>query len=123
MSFDITKEKVFKELVCVRKIGQVTPDEELKFAKSIGKVKMPHTERELNLHKQFKGEIKGILNVTEGALFGHKEVLDWHVNRPSYLQRDPIIWLYAKKGSKGSVTSWIDNKKSYEDLPQNMKKE
>ena len=32
MSFDITKEKVFKELVCVRKIGQVTAEEELKLA-------------------------------------------------------------------------------------------
>jgi taurine dioxygenase len=123
MSINLTKSQVFKELVCVRKIGQVTAEEELKLAKSIGKVTMPETERELKLHKQFKGELPGILNVTEGALFGHKEVLDWHVNKPSNLQRQPIIWLYAKKGSKGSVTSWINNKKSYEDLPQSKKEE
>ncbi len=120
---DVTREMVFKELVCVRKIGKVTAEEELKLANSISEVKTPKGERELKLHKQFKGELPGILNVTEGALFGHKETLDWHVNRPSEPERAPIIWLYAVKGSKGSVTSWIDNKKAYEDLPQNIKEE
>ena len=68
---DITREMVFKELVCVRKIKKVTAKEELKLASSIGKVKIPKEERELKLHKQFKGELPGILHVTEGALFGH----------------------------------------------------
>ena len=68
-------------------------------------------------------ERPGVVKVTEGGLFGHKKTLDWHCNKPSNHLRSPIIWIYAVKGSKGSVTSWIDNHKSYNDLPNDVKEE
>ena len=68
MSINLTKAQVFKELVCVRKIGQVTAEEELKLAKSIGKVTIPKTERELKLHKEFKGELPGHFKCYRGCI-------------------------------------------------------
>ena len=73
------------------------------------------------MHKQFKGELPGIVHVTEGGLFGHKKVLDWHANKPSDPNRCSMVWIYAVKGSEGSITSWIDNRKSYNDLPDDIK--
>ena len=32
-----------------------------------------------------------------------------------------MVWIYAVKGSEGSITSWIDNKKAYDDLPDEIK--
>ena len=61
---EITREKVFTDLVCVDNIGQVSPEEELKLAESLGKVQKPENERQLELHKQFKGELRGIVHVT-----------------------------------------------------------
>ena len=80
---DITREKVFTDLVCVTNIGQISPEKELKLAETLGKVQKPENKRQLELHKQFKGELPGIVHVTEGGLFGHKEKLDWHANKPS----------------------------------------
>ena len=113
---EITREKIFKDLICVTNIGQVTPEEELKLAETLGKVQKPdlNNEKQLKLHNQLSGGVPGILHVTEGGLFGHKKTLDWHANKPSEPNRCSIVWIYAVKGSEGSVTSWIDNKKSYE---------
>ena len=118
---EITREKVFTDLICVTNLGKVTPEEELKLAESLGEVQKPVNERQLELHKQFKGELPGIVHVTEGGLFGHKKVLDWHANKPSDPNRCSIVWIYAVKGVEGSVTSWIDNKKAYEDLSEEHK--
>ena len=38
---NITREKVFTNLVCVEKIGQVSPEEQLKLAETIGEVEKP----------------------------------------------------------------------------------
>lgn len=120
---NITREKIFKDLVCVTNIGQVTPEEELEMAETLGKVHKPdlNNEYQLKLHKQLSGGVPGILHVTEGGLFGHKKALDWHANKPSEPNRCSIVWIYAVKGSEGSVTSWIDNKKAYEDLSDEYK--
>ena len=120
---EITREKVFTDLICVTNIGKISPEEELKLAETLGKVQKPEpgNKRGQELHKQFKGELPGIVHVTEGGLFGHKEVLDWHANKPSDPNRCSIVWIYAVKGSEGSVTSWIDNKKAYEDLSDEYK--
>ena len=119
---NITREKVFTELVCVEKIGQVSPEEQLKFAETIGEVEKPDLTDPIHLELFNKwGGISGVVKVTEGGLFGHKEKLDWHANKPSEVNRCSIIWIYAVKGSKGSVTSWIDNGKAYEDLPDDIK--
>ena len=93
---NITREKVFTELVCVEKIGQVSPKEQLKLAETIGEVEKPDLTDPIHLE-------------------------DWHANKPSEVNRCSIVWIYAVKGSKGSVTSWIDNRKAYEDLPDEIK--
>ena len=117
---NITRESVFTDLVCVSKLGQITPEQEMAIAESIGTVKKPVTEREHNQQKAFKGPLDGISNVTQGALFGTKETLDWHANKPSNENRASIVWIYAVKGSKGSITSWIDNRAAYNDLDEDM---
>ena len=86
---EITREKVFTDLVCVTNIGKVTPEEELKLAESLGKVQKPVNERQLELHKQFKGELPGIVHVTEGGLFGHKKLLDWQKREVKKMKKLP----------------------------------
>ena len=106
---EITREKIFKDLIVVQKLGKKTPEEQIEIAKSLGDVAVPRSEREIKLQKQFRGEVPGLSHVTKGALFGHKKTLDWHANRCSDPDRASIIWIYAVKGSKGSLTSWINN--------------
>jgi taurine dioxygenase len=57
------------------------------------------------------------------GLFGHVSELDWHCNQAANEWRDPIVWLYAVRGSAGSRTSWINNILSYQDLPEETKRE
>ena len=83
----------------------------MRLAETIGKVKKPINKRQEELSKKFNIEAEGVMHVTKGALFGHKEVLDWHANKPSDKDRASLVWIYAKRGSEGSITSWIDNKK------------
>ena len=115
------RERVFKELVVVQKLGKISADENIKLAENIGHVPQDGE----SYQERFSSLIErpGVVKVTEGGLFGHKETLDWHCNKPSNPLRSPIIWIYAVKGSKGSVTSWIDNHKSYIDLPNDVKEE
>ena len=35
---EITREKVFTDLVCVTNLGDITPEEELKLAETLGRV-------------------------------------------------------------------------------------
>ena len=116
-SSDLRK-KIFTELVVVKKLGEISAEENLKLAEEIGNVPQAGDPRWKTLIER-----PGVIKVTEGALFGHKETLDWHCNKPSNPERSPIIWIYAVKGSKGSVTSWIDNHKSYNDLSDDIKEE
>ncbi len=118
---EITREKIFKDLIVVQKLGKKTPEEQIEIAKSLGDVAVPRSEREIKLQKQFRGEVPGLSHVTKGALFGHKKTLDWHANRCSDPDRASIIWIYAVKGSKGSLTSWINNYEAYKDLPEDVK--
>ena len=115
------RERVFKELVVVQKLGKITADENIKLAEKVGHVPQDGE----SYQERFSSLIErpGVVKVTEGGLFGHKKTLDWHCNKPSNHLRSPIIWIYAVKGSKGSVTSWIDNHKSYNDLPNDVKEE
>ena len=115
LSSDIRK-KIFTELVVVKKLGKISAEENLRLAEEIGNVPQAGDPRWKTLIER-----PGVIKVTEGALFGHKETLDWHCNKPSNPERSPIIWIYAVEGSKGSITSWIDNKKAYEDLPDEIK--
>tara|TARA_B100000902_G_scaffold12872_2_gene15692 strand:+ start:1889 stop:2602 length:714 start_codon:yes stop_codon:yes gene_type:complete len=122
-NFNITREEIFTKLIYVTNLGQITPKEEMRLAETIGKVKKPINQRQEELAKKFNVEAEGVMHVTKGALFGHKETLDWHANKPSDKDRASLVWIYAAKGSEGSITSWIDNKKAYEDLPEDIKKQ
>ena len=41
---EITREKVFTDLVCVTNIGQISPEEELKLAETLGKVQKQNSK-------------------------------------------------------------------------------
>jgi len=121
---EISRDRIFKELVIVEKLGNISAEENIEIAKKIGHI--PYIEQwpEIkNGREKVLFEAPGVIKVTKGGLFGHKETLDWHANKASFPKRSPIVWIYAVKGSEGSVTSWIDNRKSYEDLPDEIKKE
>jgi|694.fasta_scaffold139033_3 taurine dioxygenase len=116
---------VVKNMVVVFKNQKLTPEQELNFCSKIGKYQYypPDVERIKHIRVN-----DGILRVTgkkneygEEGLFGHKAALDWHANQPSNKQRSPLIWLYGVEGTKGSRTSWINNIRSYEDLPSDIK--
>ena len=113
------KEALLNELVVVIRGQDLTPEEEIAFCQSIGKCQGPYRS-ERSKHIALNDHI---LRVTgqkneegEEGLFGHVDALDWHANQASNKERDPLIWLYGKSGTRGSRTSWIDNKKAYEDL-------
>lgn len=116
---------VVKNMVVVFKNQKLTPEQELNFCSKIGNYQYypPDVERIKHIRVN-----DGILRVTgkkneygEEGLFGHKAALDWHANQPSNKQRSPLIWLYGVEGTKGSRTSWINNIRSYEDLPSDIK--
>lgn len=119
---DIKREKLYTDLISVFKLGKVSAKEQMKMAESIGYVPKATTERQKEVYEKM-GEVPGMVKVTEGGLFGHKETLDWHANMPSDPNRCSLIWLYAVKGSKGSLTSWINNYKAWHDLPDDIKKQ
>jgi alpha-ketoglutarate-dependent taurine dioxygenase len=50
------------------------------------------------------------------GIFGHVSDLDWHCNRPWDKHRQPIIWLYGERGTKGSRTSWLNMIQVWNDL-------
>jgi len=121
---EINRDRIFKELIVVEKLGKKTAEENIEIAKKIGKI--PYVEQwpEIqNRREKVLFEGPDVIKVTKGGLFGHKETLDWHANKASSPHRSPIVWIYAVKGSEGSITSWIDNRKAYEDLPDDVKKQ
>jgi alpha-ketoglutarate-dependent taurine dioxygenase len=46
---------------------------------------------------------------------------DWHANVTWRKIREPVIWLHAIKGTKGSCTSYNNNVKTWNDLPRKFK--
>ena len=111
-------QKIAVNTVVVIRDQHLTHEEEVKFCELIGNVqKLPKDNPERH-YKHMPPEQNGVFQVTEGGLFGHKEVLDWHANQPSNPNRCPLIWLYAVKGSKGSKTSWINMIEAYRDLSE-----
>jgi hypothetical protein len=50
------------------------------------------------------------------GLFSKSEELEWHNNNPNDPNRAPIVWLYAVKGSVGSITEWTNSIQLWKDL-------
>ena len=133
---DITQEQVniitkyiFTNMVVVFKKQSLTPEDEVRICEMFG-----HIENFKNsaLRKNFLLEHGdgNIIRVSgakdkdgEPGLFAHVTELEWHCNRVSDPNRKPFIWLYADSGSKGSVTSWLNNIMTYNDLPDQKKEE
>lgn len=125
-------EAVVHELVVVFKNQKLTPEDEVNFCKVIGECQTvldPTKDRE-GQRTEHIAVNQHILRVTgkkndkgEPGLFGHTSALDWHANQASSKNRSPLIWLYGVEGTAGSVTSWIDCKRAYEELPQDLKEE
>lgn len=126
---EIVGEALLENIVVVIKDQKnLTPEDQVRFCKMIGEIENYH---EKELVKHFTKPIavhENILRVTgerdedgKEGLFGHVSELDWHANQTSNKNRWPLIWLYAVKGSEGSVTSWLNMAKVWEDLPEHMK--
>jgi taurine dioxygenase len=106
----------------------MTADEQATFCKRIGVVQNYHN---LDFVKQFTKPIavhENVLRVTgakdedgKEGLFGHTDELDWHANMVSNKFRDPLIWLYAVKGSKGSRTSWLNMVEAWKRMPDDLR--
>jgi alpha-ketoglutarate-dependent taurine dioxygenase len=103
---------------------KLTPEDELKFCSSFGKVQS-HKGKEQFDHLKIRDEIFRVTGQKDDngkpGLFGHPDELDWHCNETSNPNRDPLIWLYSIQGSRGSITSWINLVAAYHDLPQDLK--
>jgi taurine dioxygenase len=116
---------VTEKIVVVLRKQSLTVEDELKFAKSCGKVQSTAGEKGKHL-----SIADGVLRVTgkkneygEEGLFGHKAALDWHANQPSNVNRMPLIWLYGVEGTAGSRTSWINMIEAHKDLPNDLAEE
>jgi len=116
-------ERIALNTVVVIRNQELTHEEEVRFCELIGKVQKLPEENPERHYKHMPPEQNGVFRVTEGGLFGHKEVLDWHCNQPSNPNRSPLIWLYSVKGSRGSKTSWINMIEAYNDLPEQEREE
>jgi alpha-ketoglutarate-dependent taurine dioxygenase len=114
-----------ENMAVVFKNQTLTPEDEMHFCSTIGRVPTILSERSKHIALN-----ETILRVTgqkneygEEGLFGHRAALDWHANQTSNKNRMPLIWLYGAAGTVGSRTSWINNILSYEDLDQETKDE
>jgi taurine dioxygenase len=122
-SISMIRRAIFEKLIVVIKPSEdISPQDEIDFCNRIGPVQKTWNDRT----KHIRGNANGILRVTgekndagEPGLFGHVSALDWHCNQASNPERMPIIYLRAIKGSKGSVTSWMDNATAYSALSPN----
>jgi taurine dioxygenase len=115
-----------RHYVVVFRNQQLTIDDEMRIASTIGQVKLDHgrddAEKERILIEPGVLRVTGELNEKgEKGLFGHDEELDWHTHHTGAKHRYPFVWLYAIKGAMGSRTSWINQELAYNDLSVNLR--
>lgn len=117
-------EYINSNTVVVFKDQELTPEDQIKFCNTIGRVQS-HKGKEQFDHLKVRDEIFRVTGQKDEngkpGLFGHVSELDWHCNETSNPNRDPLIWLYSIEGSRGSVTSWINLILAYNDLPASLK--
>ena len=121
-ALDIAKMAI-SNMAVVIKNQKLTPDDEINFCQKIGNYQSTDNDRAKHINVR-----DGVLRVTgqknkhgEEGLFGHTSALDWHSNQASNKDRKPLIWLYAKEGTKGSKTSWISMIEAYNKMPISLK--
>lgn len=102
----------------------LTTEDQQRICEVIGTLQHMGDQLSVDSSAKFIARVTGKKNKDgKEGLFGHKEVLDWHANQPSNVNRKPLIWLYGASGTVGSKTSWINNIVSYEALDDDFKKE
>lgn len=116
-----------RHYVVIFRNQDLTLEDQMRIASSIGTVKMDHgrdeAERERIMLRPGVIRVTGELNENgEKGLFGHDEELDWHTHHANAKKRFPFVWLYAVKGSDQSRTSWINQEMAFNDLSVNMQK-
>ena len=121
---------VARHTVVVFRNQTLTTDEQLRICSVAGDIENTLANPLLIKKNRDVSEIPGIARVTgelnqrgREGLFGHKETLDWHCNKPSEPNRKSIVWLYGIKGTEGSRTSWINMIDAYNDLSEDVKQE
>lgn len=131
---DLELVEVFKNVaqhtVVVFRNQELTAEQQLKICSVAGEVENTLANPLLIKKNRDVSEIPGIARVTgelnargREGLFGHKETLDWHCNKPSEPNRKSVVWLYGVRGTAGSKTSWINMSNAYNDLPNDVKEE
>lgn len=107
------------------RIEESTPEDQVRFCEMIGNVReMAEGDKRLESFATGDDSIGRKVQRVTGAknaqgrpgLFGHKEVLDWHNNRPWDLNRKPLVWLKSVSGAEGSRTSWSNTILAYNDM-------
>jgi alpha-ketoglutarate-dependent taurine dioxygenase len=115
--------------VVVIRNQKLSVQDEIKFCSLIGKLESWENRNMLGLDGYLVPESdRKMIRVTgeldehgRPGLFGHVSDLDWHANNTANEWRDPIVWLYGVKGTKGSRTSWLNNILSYQELDNETK--
>ena len=118
-------------VVVIPNQNNITQEDLVKFCETIGTIdKAPHDE-DYDRHRRHTADYdnwNGVIRVTgelnkdnEPGLFPHKEELKWHVDQASTNNRNCFLALHGIRGTKGSVTGFINNILSYNDLPPDVK--
>lgn len=115
--------------VVVIRNQKLSVQDEIKFCSLVGKLESWENRNMLGLDGYLVPDSdRKMIRVTgeldehgRPGLFGHVSDLDWHANNTANEWRDPIVWLYGVKGTKGSRTSWLNNILSYQELDNETK--
>jgi alpha-ketoglutarate-dependent taurine dioxygenase len=115
--------------VVVIRNQQLSVQDEINFCSQIGKLESWQNKNILGIDGYLVPDSdRKVIRVTgeldehgRPGLFGHVSDLDWHSNNTANEWREPIVWLYGVKGTKGSRTSWLNNILSYQELDNKTK--
>jgi len=118
-------------VVIIRNQQHITAQDDVDFCEKIGTVTKYPPDEDFDRHKRHTATYdvwNGVARVTgelnkdgEPGMFPHKEELKWHVDQASMYPRDCFLMLRCIRGTRGSVTGFINNITTYNDLPDDIK--
>jgi len=111
--------------------NHISPQDEVEFCEKIGTVDKIPPDRDFDRHRRHTAEYddwNGVARVTgelnkdgEPGLFPHKEEINWHIDQASTIPRNCFLMLHGVRGTSGSVTGFINNIITYNDLSDDIK--